>query len=58
MTVKRLVNENQNLSIRLATAQREAEELIKYAKEFLQPMSDRLSQRTSETVYFFVGESY
>jgi len=37
LTVQRLVDENKNLSTKLVAAQREAEELVKYAETFLSP---------------------
>jgi len=41
ITIERLVNENKNLSTRLTGAQREAEELIRFTKEFTTPMKPK-----------------
>ncbi len=40
LTVQRLVDENRNLSTKLVAAQREAEELVKYAETFLSPKNN------------------
>jgi len=50
ITIERLVQENKNLSTRLTGAQREAEELIRFTKEFTTPMKATKGEAAAEKV--------
>ena len=41
ITIQKLVDENQTLSARFTEAQKEAEELIRFTKEFFEPTNQK-----------------
>jgi len=55
VTIQRLVNENRSLSKKLDAAQKEAEDLVKYTKEFLEPL-DLEATREEVNVVGLIGK--